>query len=45
MLYYVDYYPNQYDNSVRSIYLYAYSADQVRAMMAHYNVITVDQTD
>jgi len=45
MRYYVDYYPDQYDNLVRSIYLYAYSPEQVRAMMADYNVITVDQTD
>jgi len=43
--YYVDYYPNQYDNLVRTIYLYACSPDQVREMMADYNVITVDQTD
>ena len=43
--YYVDYYPNQYDNLVRHIYLYAYSPEQVRAMMSDYNVITVDQTD
>ncbi len=43
--YYVDYYPNQYDNLVRHIYLYAYSSEQVREIMADYNVITVDQTD
>ena len=43
--YYVDYYPNKNDNLVRSIYLYAYSPEQVRAMMADYYVITVDQTD
>lgn len=43
--YYVEYYPNQYDNLVRYLYLHAHSAEQVREIMADYNVITVDQTD
>ena len=43
--YYVDYYPNQYDNTVWHIYLYADSPEQVRAMMADYNLATIDQTD
>ena len=44
--YYVEYFPWPNNNEhIRSLYVYAYSTEQVRSMMAEYELLTVDQTD
>ena len=44
--YYVEYFPwpNNKEH-IRSLYVYAYSTEQVRSMMAEYELLKVDQTD
>ena len=44
--YYVEYFPwPKSKEHIRSLYMYAYSPEQVRAMMADYELLTIDQTD
>ena len=34
-----------YDNNHVSVYIYAYSANQIRDMLPEYNLIAVDETE
>ena len=46
--YYVEYHPwpeDQYLKHIRSIYVYAYSPEQVWAMLGDYKLLTIDETD
>ncbi len=44
--YYVEYFPwPNNEEHIRSIYVYAYSPEQVRAMLGDYKLLTIDETD
>jgi len=43
--YYVEYYPEPNSKEALSIYLYAYSPEQIKTIMDEYKIVLIDQTD